>query len=416
MPNASPISNRIPELDGLRGVAILLVLFYHYFQSAPLPRFVATLGSLSWSGVDLFFVLSGFLLGGILLDAKTSPAYFKTFYARRAFRILPVYALTCLAFWIGSVFAAKTADNQALTWLLAHPLPWQTYVTFTQNFSMTYYGTLGAAWLGATWSLAVEEQFYLILPFLIRYVRDRKLLVWLGVMIVAAPLSRASLRIFYSHPEAAVLTLMPCRADALMLGVGAAYVLRKEKARRWLNVHRRWLYAALLVLCLGMAWMASHSGANEVGANSLPAVTGADPPTQTPSDPSPYALLKIASSSLNYTWIALFYLCVLMIAVTQRSSLLSRLLRVGPLMSIGLIAYGTYLFHQVILGLYFAFFNGRLPGISSFADFGITILALFATLALAAASWVYFEKPLVRRGHKYRYQSTNGTRTWPFAS
>src|SRR5712691_8898491 len=89
---------RIPELGGLRGIAILLVLVYHFIiipgglsvGNATLPAYLVALGKLSWSGVDLFFVLSGFLIGGILLDARNSPNYFKTFYLRRAHRILPI--------------------------------------------------------------------------------------------------------------------------------------------------------------------------------------------------------------------------------------------------------------------------------------------------------------------------------------
>jgi peptidoglycan/LPS O-acetylase OafA/YrhL len=88
-------SVRVPALDGLRGVAILLVLLRHSFfglesQSSLLSAFLAA-GRLTWSGVDLFFVLSGFLIGGILLDARKSPRYFSTFYIRRAYRILPLY-------------------------------------------------------------------------------------------------------------------------------------------------------------------------------------------------------------------------------------------------------------------------------------------------------------------------------------
>src|SRR5580698_6917955 len=90
-------SARIPALDGLRGVAILLVLLYHaVFQFQPDSIFLLrllTLGRLTWSGVDLFFVLSGFLIGGILLDVRDSPCYFETFYIRRAFRILPLYGI-----------------------------------------------------------------------------------------------------------------------------------------------------------------------------------------------------------------------------------------------------------------------------------------------------------------------------------
>jgi peptidoglycan/LPS O-acetylase OafA/YrhL len=94
---------RIPELDGLRGFAILSVVSIHYFYDpgAKLPRllhYFQNLFALGWTGVDLFFVLSGFLIGGILLEARTSSNYFKTFYARRFFRIIPVYYLWIVCF------------------------------------------------------------------------------------------------------------------------------------------------------------------------------------------------------------------------------------------------------------------------------------------------------------------------------
>src|SRR5712691_8951390 len=98
---------RIPVLDGLRGIAILLVLLWHGFFSIPFKSKVllrlAAIGKLSWSGVDLFFVLSGFLIGGILLDAKDSPRYFQTFYARRAYRILPLYTVALGIYLLGPV-------------------------------------------------------------------------------------------------------------------------------------------------------------------------------------------------------------------------------------------------------------------------------------------------------------------------
>jgi peptidoglycan/LPS O-acetylase OafA/YrhL len=103
-------SKRIPELDGLRGVAIGLVLINHYFSDAlvvrlPHPLAILQLPTrLTWSGVDLFFVLSGFLIGGILLDAKESPNYFKVFYTRRALRILPIYLLLVAVAFLGAHF------------------------------------------------------------------------------------------------------------------------------------------------------------------------------------------------------------------------------------------------------------------------------------------------------------------------
>lgn len=92
-------SVRIPELDGVRGLAILLVIFYHYTNGEALTRanglayYVERSASFGWSGVNLFFVLSGFLIGGILMDARGSRSFFRTFYIRRFFRIIPIYYL-----------------------------------------------------------------------------------------------------------------------------------------------------------------------------------------------------------------------------------------------------------------------------------------------------------------------------------
>jgi peptidoglycan/LPS O-acetylase OafA/YrhL len=397
------LDRHIPELDGLRGIAILLVIFFHYFQSAPLPGSLAAFGRLSWSGVDLFFVLSGFLVGGILLDARDSPHYFKTFYIRRSYRILPLYAVVCAAFWILRGLAAADSSNPAFDWLFfTHSLPWYAYASLTQNFLMAYKGALGPAWLGATWSLAIEEQFYLTLPLMIRYASRRRLPYLLALIALAAPVCRALFRLFYVHGDVAAYVLMPCRADALMLGVGAALVMRSEAGRQFLLDHRRLLYAALTVLLCGMAYMAiKGTGAQTQIAVEQTIVQS----TQTNGSgwTTLWVCVRTTVSSLNYTWIALFYLCLLLLALTHRASLWSRFLRARLLMQTGIIAYGAYLFHEPVLGLCYGLLRGRLPVIASFGDVGTTVLAFVLTVILAKVSWSYFEKPLVKRGHKHSY-------------
>jgi peptidoglycan/LPS O-acetylase OafA/YrhL len=151
-------SGRILELDGLRGIAIGMVLVYHYFdltlQATPgtVLAQVITSGQLSWSGVDLFFVLSGFLIGGILLEARASTNYFQVLYTRRVFRIVPIYAVLLLCFPV-PLYGARLID---LTWLIKNPMPWYSYWTFTQNFWMAITGVLAAGALEVTWSLAIE--------------------------------------------------------------------------------------------------------------------------------------------------------------------------------------------------------------------------------------------------------------------
>ena len=402
-------SRRIPELDGLRGIAILLVLYYHYVESSPvLPSFLSALGRLTWSGVDLFFVLSGFLIGGILLNARESPNYFKAFYVRRAYRILPIYAATLAGFWLlRALTQVEYSDNASLQWLFSRPFAWYSYATFIQNFSMSYYGNLGPAWLGATWSLAVEEQFYLTLPFMIKYVRPRRLPHLLGIVILFAPVFRTLLRLFIAHGEVAALVLVPSRADALMLGVAAAFFLRTENGWKALAARKNLLYVAQTILFCGVIWMSLKPNAlpnsQIVEAAHLPGPVATY--AQISGWQTPWLYARIALSSFSSTWMALFYLCLLLIAITQRQSPLARFLRNPTLMSIGVIAYGAYLFHQPALGLCYALMRGTLPAITDFATLAITFCALLLTLSLAKLSFVYFEKPLLRLGHRFRYAS-----------
>src|SRR3984957_16569101 len=155
-----------------------MVLVWHYFvllivakPDTPLSYSLAA-GRLSWSGVDLFFVLSGFLIGGILLDARDSPNYFTVFYARRVFRILPIYFAWVTAFLIFSG-----------SWLIAL----QQFL-FLQNLRAMPYTPASFIWLAATWSLAVEEQFYLLAPAIIRFLSRLMLYLFWSAVILMAPL------------------------------------------------------------------------------------------------------------------------------------------------------------------------------------------------------------------------------------
>lgn len=159
--------NRIRELDGVRGIAILLVLIWHYFttQVQPVPDSLLAKAQLAtqltWSGVDLFFVLSGFLIGGILLDNRASKNYFSTFFVRRACRILPLYVVMLLAY-----VYLLVEQPVALKWLWENSYSLWFFATFTQNYPIGIHEQFGPNWMAVTWSLAVEEQFYVVLPFL----------------------------------------------------------------------------------------------------------------------------------------------------------------------------------------------------------------------------------------------------------
>jgi len=363
-------SARIPALDGIRGLAISLVLCWHTvgFLYASLPNHpiagkVVGIGRLAWSGVDLFFVLSGFLIGGILLDAANSPSYFRTFYIRRAYRILPLYSV--------ALIAGLIID---LCFHTDHLKQFFYYPFFLQNFQMARSGTFGQVGLDVTWSLAVEEQFYLTLPAVIRFVDQRILFRVLLGAILGAPVVRILLLQFNHDNSIAPYVLMPARADALCLGVLIAITMRTPTAWERISARPKILFSTLgVAIGLGL-WIV---------LSSFQPFTG-------------------AWHGLEYSLLALIYAVLLL--VTLASRWLSGLFSLAPLRFMGIVAYGIYLFHQTLVGFLFrqALLHFR-PQSGSGLKFVVDSLAAVASIGLAALSWRYFEKPLVNRGHRYSY-------------
>jgi peptidoglycan/LPS O-acetylase OafA/YrhL len=182
-PRTRTAARRILELDGLRGVAVLLVITKHY-GGPPFQGSQWTFASFtseyyfSFSGADFFIVLTGFLLGGILLDASSSAYYYRTFFFRRASRTFPLYYLTLLAFIAAALVQTPLGlrGRLRLYWPFGTPWSMLAYACFVQNYLMAYRGRFGPPWLLETWSLAVIEQFYLFLPWVLRRVSYYRML------------------------------------------------------------------------------------------------------------------------------------------------------------------------------------------------------------------------------------------------
>ncbi len=367
-------SRHYPEVDGLRGIAILMVVAFHYTLA---PFF-------GGMGVDLFLLLSGFLLGGTLLDKREAPNYFKAFYARRVCRIFPLYFLCLLLFLILLLAAPFTLGwwlyGDAIRFLLADPIPLWSYFTFTQNLAMVQQDAWGTPWLAHTWTLAVVEQFYLFLPFLIRFFSRERLPYVLAGLILAAPLLRAFLFNFHPHGDFAFYVLMPCRADSLLLGVLCAYAIRDDRCLNLLRTHTRALYGVLTVLVAGVILMVLSR-----------------PPTPTPDQP-------LFAPSYGYTWLALLYSCVLLIAVTEKRGLVTLVTRIRPLGALAVVAYGVYLLHMPI-GMSFRWLSlGQLQVPQTWwTTLGIAFGALLITLTLTSISWIFFERRIVRWGRSFKY-------------
>ncbi len=370
--------SRIPELDGVRGIAILSVLYWHYFASqrhegtAPVVRALERAGMLSWAGVDLFFVLSGFLIGGILLEHRDSPRLLRAFYARRMLRIVPIYYAWILAYL---AVRALAADRLHSPWLLSFPLPIASYLSFTQNFWIALDRAWGPHWLSPTWSLSVEEQFYVVLPWVVVLLRPSRLLALSVALVVTAPLVR-----YYflaRGNDLAALVLLPARWDALFLGVIGAHLYRSHPQLCSHPSGVRILHACLLGLFAATAaWIAWP--------------------------PEPHGWLPALQATLLSALSLLFIAFALY--SPWRGFLANRWLA-----GLGVISYGVYMIHEGIYGLLYALTHeGTLrtgePATSSWLDLDVMLLSLAVSLSIAAVSYRYFEGPLLRLGRRFAYR------------
>jgi peptidoglycan/LPS O-acetylase OafA/YrhL len=186
-----PAGARIPALDGIRGIAILCVMLYHFtFYGGIEPTLIVDkvyyhTALVGWFGVDLFFVLSGFLITGILYDTASAPQYFRNFYARRVLRIFPLYYGTLAVFFFLIPLVIDISDT--FEELLRDQLWYWSYLVNVQ-IALEYWPSFFA--LGHFWSLAVEEQFYLVWPLVVFFLKRRSLIAICVVCIVGAFLVR----------------------------------------------------------------------------------------------------------------------------------------------------------------------------------------------------------------------------------
>lgn len=317
MPNTSLSHHHLPALDGVRGIAILLVLLLHLgvmIPKTPAENFVFGIISAGWVGVDLFFVLSGALITGILLDSKSSPTYYKDFYIRRALRILPLYYLILvISFYFLPLTAHPKTGNFAR---VAGDEIW--YWLFLTNFKMAAAGGPQHGIMDVTWSLAIEEQFYLLWPLLVKHLSKAQLARVSLALFGLACLTRIVLQELDVAPFA-IYVLTPARIDGLCAGSLVAISLRSgsvdSKALEKLANH--------LILA---------------GVVALGIVV-----TVSKGLPWDGRLVQ----SIGYSIIAIFFAGVILKVYLNSGATVNyiRGLRSRPLVTLGILSYSLYLIH-----------------------------------------------------------------------
>jgi peptidoglycan/LPS O-acetylase OafA/YrhL len=370
-----PFGRRLAPLDGIRGIAVLAIIAYHTLRVTGdgglvlhAWRFVQ---ESTWSGVDLFFVLSGFLITGILLDSTQGKGYFRNFYARRALRIMPLYYATlCLALIVVPLalgpsrlpaLYSRLTSNQLWLWL------------YLQNYLQSH-GEHQLPGFGHFWTLAVEEQFYWVWPFVVYFVSRRRLL-WLCLAVcLAEPFVRLSL-LHIGVSGWAVRELTPTRMDTLLWGALVAILIRdKDLLARW----RTPLYIAASASALTLLALTRTRGFLLYGAPEM-IVAG-------------------------YSLFALLF-AVLILTSAENHGLLGQALSAPALRWFGKYSYALYIVHPIVYLGYAAVLAPRLA-LPRFPAAIACFLVVTATSGLIAwISWQLLESRFLRLKKYFEYRS-----------
>jgi peptidoglycan/LPS O-acetylase OafA/YrhL len=305
----------ILQLDGIRGLAIALVVSYHFLAandqttSKLISVFIGLRSSL-WIGVDIFFALSGFLITGILFNTVSSPNFLSSFYGRRCVRIFPLYFLALAVIGVIVFIQGKHWNG--------YQLPYIFYLTNTPLVLGHRVPEPLFQYSNHLWSLALEEQFYLFWPLLVLVLKDRRKLMFLAIALsLAAILIRVSLSLRGYDPEY-TYKMLPCRMDSLLLGGWLALAIRGAECAAVVRRCKAVFFMAILILLVdgcvehGLDW--GHSRfINTIG----------------------YTVIAIASTSL------------IAIALSPDSKV-GKFFRLSWLRGLGKYSYGIYVWHMLI--------------------------------------------------------------------
>jgi len=364
----------LPELDGVRGVAICLVLLFHCSSivpaATPLAKVYVKLASVGWIGVDLFFVLSGFLITAILLDTFDNRNYFRGFYTRRILRIFPLY-FASVTLWTVTVWLFRAQIHEPIELIST-----LSYWCYLQNW-LPWFDIATPRFLIHFWSLAVEEQFYLLWPILIRFAAKRgntRLLC--AVTLLLAVLLRAAMVLLGRAEAAFYLTF--ARVDGLAIGAMVAVLFKRHGS---LMSYRR----TGMVLCFAAGGTVLAITFQQQGFYNL----------------NPVVLLAGV-----FPLEVCFGAALVVLLTSHGGGVLTTFCRSGGLRFVGRISYGIYVFHWPIM------LSSQTVWPDLFAGFWLVqITFLFfvsaSSIVCAYVSFRYFEFPILRKKTKWAPLATN---------
>lgn len=357
------ISNRphYPALDGLRGIAILLVVIYHNFGFIRQSYF-------GWLGVDLFFVLSGFLITDILLGALGKPGFLSRFYMRRVLRIFPLYYLSLALF----LFVLSPLTDERIEWEYYRDN--QVYFwTYLQNWLFIFNEPGPAHILNHYWSLAVEEQFYIFWPLVMLWIKKpKRLLLFITVLLVAVILFRFGLWIYQIENLAYYNLYTFTRIDGICIGCIVALLVH-------MNVDFIKNHTAIIVLVFAAINFLFYF-INSRYEFSFPYI-----------------------GLVGYTTFAMMFGLLVYEAVLRETTLVNKIFGIPVLKFLGRISYGLYIFHWPVYLVMNAYLlrtlQDKLPSIG--AQVMVSVLATALAIGISWLSRKYFESYFLKRKEKY---------------
>lgn len=362
-----PFLGYIPELDVIRAFGITMVICAHTWPNSAAHHRGWDVLSLSWTLMDSFFVLSGFLIGGILFDSRSEPDYFRSFYTRRAFRILPIYYLLISVLTLANALFGSGYLYGSIPALHVWGSPWW-FFAYLGNIPPAISGAIPTAAKGAfqpLWSLQVEEQFYLLFPLLVYRLKPTTLGRALLCLACVSPLLRILLYVLVPNNLYVQYILLPCRMDVLALGAWAALQLRLHP---WMISKR-----TLTLLTIAMVALSLFAGAQ-----------------------SGFVFTRPFNRTIGYLMSSVASMFVVVWLVVFRGSRLTVFFRLPIVRYLAKLSYSAYLFHIPVAIVLMALAT-RFNLTYLFYEHYLRVAVVYCvTIIVSSLSWRFIERPLLR--------------------